>query len=64
VPSKNTLHRVVSSINPEQFKACFHQWTQGVQRELGDVIAIDGKVLRGSFDKVTERSAIHMVSAF
>lgn len=64
VPSKNTLHRVVSSINPEQFKACFHQWIRGVQRELGDVIAIDGKVLRGSFDKATERSAIHMVSAF
>jgi predicted transposase YbfD/YdcC len=63
-PSKNTLHRVISSINPEQFKECFHQWVQGVHRELGDVIAIDGKVLRGSFDKATEQSAIHMVSAF
>jgi predicted transposase YbfD/YdcC len=64
IPSKNTLHRVISSIKPEQFKACFHQWIQGVQRELGDVIAIDGKVLRGSYDKATEQSAIHMVSAF
>jgi predicted transposase YbfD/YdcC len=63
-PSKNTLHRVISRINPEQFKTCFHQWIRGIQRELGDVIAIDGKVLRGSFDKATEQSAIHMVSAF
>lgn len=63
-PSKNTLHRVISSIKPEQFKTCFHQWIQGVHRELGDVIAIDGKVLRGSFDNATEQSAIHMVSAF
>jgi len=63
-PLKLPPHRVISSINPEQFKECFHQWVQGVHRELSDVITIDGKVLRGSFDKATEQSAIHMVSAF
>ncbi len=64
IPSKKTLNRVISSLQPEQFKSCFNNWIQGVQRELGDVIAIDGKVLRGSFDKATDQSPIHMVSAF
>ncbi len=31
---------------------------------MGDVIAIDGKTLRHSFDMVTGKSAIHMVSVF
>ncbi len=31
---------------------------------MGDVIAIVGKVLRGSFDKATDQSPIHMVGAF
>ena len=55
IPSKNTFNRVVSSLNHEQFKNCFNNWIKGVQRELGDVIAIDGKVLRGSFNKATDK---------
>ncbi len=64
IPSKNTLNRVFSSINPEHFKSCFNSWIRSIQRELGDVIAIDGKVLRGSFDTSSDKPAIHMVSAF
>jgi hypothetical protein len=30
----------------------------------GDVIAIDGKTVRGSYDKSNKRGAIHMMSAF
>jgi hypothetical protein len=29
----------------------------------GEVIAIDGKKVRGSFDKQSKKNAIHMVSA-
>jgi len=64
IPSKNTFQRVISSIKPEEFKQCFNSWIQSVQQELGDVIAIDGKVLRRSFDRANSKSAIHMVSAF
>jgi len=64
IPSKNTFNRVISSLNPEGFKTCFSNWIQCIQQELGDVIAIDGKTLRRSFDKGNEKSAIHMVSAF
>ena len=64
IPSKNTFNRVISSLNPEAFKKCFCGWVQNVQHELGDVIAIDGKALRRSFDKANDKSAIYMVSAF
>lgn len=64
MPSKNTYARVLSSLAPEKFKACFIGWVQSFQKALGSMIAIDGKTLRKSFDKATDQSAIHMVSAF
>ena len=64
IPSKNTFARVISSLDPDSFKACFVAWVHSFQLESTDVIAIDGKTLRKSFDKATEKSAIHMVSAF
>jgi predicted transposase YbfD/YdcC len=64
IPSKNTFARVLSSLNPTMFKQCFITWIQSFQLALKEVIAIDGKSLRKSFDKATEQSAIHMVSAF
>ena len=64
IPSKNTFSRVLSSLSPAEFKSCFVSWVQSFQTALGDIVAIDGKTLRKSFDKATEQSAIHMVSAF
>jgi predicted transposase YbfD/YdcC len=64
IPSKNTFNRVISSLDPEQFKACFSKWVSDFQSALGRVIAIDGKTLRRSFDGAAGTSAIHMVSAF
>ena len=64
IPSKNTFQRVISRLDPESFKRCFLKWVADFECELGDVIAIDGKVVRKSFDKANEQSAIHMVSAF
>lgn len=64
IPSKNTFNRVISSLEPAEFKACFTRWVNDFKQELGEVIAIDGKALRRSHDKVNDKSAIHMVSAF
>lgn len=64
IPSKNTFNRVISRLDPEAFKACFVRWVKDVKQELGDVIAIDGKTLRRSYDKANEHSTIHMVSAY
>lgn len=64
IPSKNTFARVLSSLDPEGFKRCFIAWVQSFQLAIKEVIAIDGKTLRKSFDTASGQSAIHMVSAF
>lgn len=64
IPSKNTFSRVFAALDPQSFKACFISWIQSLQSQLSGVIAIDGKTLKGSFDKANAQSAIHMVSAF
>lgn len=52
-------------IKPEIFEACLIKWMQQVQKVTeGDVLAIDGKVLRGSYDNNKGYSAICMVSAW
>lgn len=64
IPSKSTFARVMSALEPEGFRSCFINWIQSFQLVLKEVIAIDGKSLRKSFDKATGKSAMHMVSAF
>jgi predicted transposase YbfD/YdcC len=64
IPSKNTFARVMSAINPTKFKECFLEWVKQIQIDFQDIIAIDGKAIRGSFDYATSKSALHLVSAF
>jgi len=49
---------------PEEFSKCFIAWTQALAQKIEGVVAIDGKTLRGSFDSASEKSALHMVSAW
>lgn len=64
IPSKNTFARVMSAINPIQFKECFLEWVKQIQIDFQDVIAIDGKSIRGSYDHAKNQSAVHLISAF
>lgn len=64
IPSRNTFSRVFSLLNPERFKECFIEWVKSFQESMQEVIAIDGKTLRHSFDTAKDKPAIHMVSAF
>lgn len=65
IPCKNTFARVFAALAPEAFKRCFIEWVKKIQTLLNEeVIALDGKCLRGSLDAVSGTSAIHMVSAF
>lgn len=64
IPCKNTFARVTAAIDPEQFRACFIAWAASLQGVPGEVIAIDGKTLRGSANEVTSTADIHMVSAY
>jgi len=65
IPSHDTIGRVIALIDPHQFQSCFLRWVQGICDLLpGEVVAIDGKTLRHSFDTELEQSPIHIVSAW
>lgn len=65
VPSHDTFNRVFSRIDPEAFLHCFIRWAQEHCPGLSDdVIAIDGKTVRGSAHKNGRSKAIHMVNAW
>ena len=65
IPSHDTLGRVFSRIDAKAFTECFLSWVQAIRPVLPrDVVALDGKTLRRSFDTASEKSALHMVSAF
>ena len=65
MPSEDTFARVFSLINPKEFEKRFMEWMQSVAAATdGDIIPIDGKTLRRSYDKKSGKSAIHMVSAW
>ena len=64
IASDDTFRRVFSMICPKEFQRCFVKWVKSLQKELKDIVAIDGKCLRHSFDNQEGKSAIYMVSAF
>ncbi len=65
IPSHDTFTRVFARLNPEQFQTGFLRWMTAVCERLGgQVIAIDGKVLRRSHDHGIGQAAIDMVSAW
>ena len=65
IPGHDTFRRVLSRLDPEELTECFIAWT-GALSDLcgGDIVAIDGKTLRHSFDRAASKTAIHMVSAW
>ncbi|WP_153069967.1 ISAs1 family transposase, partial [Escherichia coli] len=63
IPVDDTIERVVSNIDCLAFEKMSIEWMQECHEITdGEIIAIDGKTIRGSFDK--GKRAIHMVSAF
>ena len=59
IPSYHTIKRVFQKLNADEFEACFMSWANDVfQRLPGQVVAIDGKTLRGRVEK------LHLVSAW
>ncbi|QJB42914.1 ISAs1-like element ISAsp2 family transposase [Dolichospermum flos-aquae] len=65
IPSHDTFARVFARIDPQQFQNCFLSWIKSINKITeGEVIAIDGKTLRHSYDKGKDKGAIHMVSAW
>ena len=65
IPSHDTFARVFARLNTQQFQQCFLNWIKAINKITeGEVIAVDGKALRHSYDKGAGIGAIHMVSAW
>lgn len=65
IPSHDTIGRVFALIETEQFERCFIQWMQSVfEATEGEVVPCDGKRLRRSYDRASNKAALHMVGAW
>lgn len=65
IPSHDTFARVFARLDPDQLQQSFLNWVRALARLSNkEVIAIDGKTLRQSYDSADSKAAIHMVSAW
>jgi predicted transposase YbfD/YdcC len=64
LPSHDTFNRLFRDLDPDQFRDSFRRFMGRFSEQLQGVVAIDGKVLRRSFDRASGKSALHMVSAW
>jgi len=64
IPSHDTFSDVFNALDPEGFKAAFIAWTAALQENIREIVAIDGKTLRRSFDHARGQGPIHMISAW
>jgi predicted transposase YbfD/YdcC len=63
-PSHDHLGDIFATLDAEQFQRCFVAWVAALTGAPAEVIAIDGKTLRRSYQKTGAKAPIHMVSAF
>jgi predicted transposase YbfD/YdcC len=65
IPCEDTFRRVLARLDPAAFEKALLAWMQAVQEITESrLIAIDGKTLRGSYNRQDGKAAIHMVSAW
>jgi predicted transposase YbfD/YdcC len=65
IPSHDRFNAVLAAIKPAEFEKCLLSWITALHEiSDGQVIAIDGKTLRRSYDAASGKAAIHMVSAW
>jgi predicted transposase YbfD/YdcC len=65
IPKHDVYRRVFTRLKPEAVSSCFMEWVRAIKRDIErEVIAIDGKTVRGSFNTRQGHKAIHLVSAW
>lgn len=65
IPSHDAIERVFERIWPEEFGALMMGLSGALHESFdGQIISIDGKSLRGSFDRLLGQKMKHLVSAF
>lgn len=75
IATHDTFGRVFAALDPVAFEGCFTRWVQTVAALVGvaggsavarppHIVAVDGKVSRGSHDRAAGRAALDLVSAW
>lgn len=65
IPSISTFRRVLAWLKPGALEGLMKRWSGELTGLLADKqIAIDGKTLRRSFDNASEKSHLHLVTAW
>jgi predicted transposase YbfD/YdcC len=63
-PAHDHLGDIFATLDAQAFQRCFVAWVAALTKTPTEVIAIDGKTLRRSYQKKGSKQPIHMVSAF
>ena len=64
IPSHDTFNRVFAALDPEEMEKGFVAWVSSIAKlTAGEVVAIDGKALRGTRES-GKKTLVHMVSAW
>ena len=65
IPAHDTIARIIARLEPEEFNQCFINWMLDISHAFNsEIIAIDGKTLRSSYNRNDRKSCVHMVTAF
>jgi predicted transposase YbfD/YdcC len=71
IPRKDVFRRVLRTLKPAAFQACFANWLRSLRAEAAaqtgveqPVLAVDGKTLRRSHDRGKGLGALHSVSVW
>lgn len=65
IPTHDTIQRVFQALSAEALMKCFGEWTAQVMAATeGQIVAVDGKTLRGSHAAEHGQKALHLVRAW
>lgn len=64
IPSHDTFSRVFRLLDPDAFEAVFRRFMAGFAKALHGVVAIDGKAVRGAFERGRRTTPLHLVNVW
>jgi len=64
IPSHDTFSRVFRLLDPQAFEAAFRDFMAGFAKQLRGVVAVDGKALRGAFERGRRSTPLQLVNVW
>lgn len=64
IPSHDTFSRVFRILDPASFEAAFREFMAAFAEQIKGVVSIDGKALRGAFERGRKTTPLHLVNVW